>query len=206
MVVIVDYGMGNLRSIQKKLERIKIPATITSDPNIVSQASKIILPGVGHFGQGMTNLQKLNLIPILNQKVIRDKIPTLGICLGLQLLSQHSQEGDVDGLGYIDGSVVKFDFSRLSTPLSIPHVGYNNLTIHRQSPLLANIPPDTYFYFTHSYHLQTTNNSSVVATTSYGYDFPSIVQQDNIFATQFHPEKSHLIGLTIYKNFINQQP
>lgn len=203
MIVIVDYGMGNLRSIAKKLEMIKVKATISAKAEDIQQASKLIFPGVGHFGQGMKNIKELGLLPILNQKVLEDKTPILGVCLGMQLFADFSEEGDTQGLGWITGKVVRFNFADLPQRLSIPHVGWNTLNIQKDSMLLRGIDPKTRFYFTHSYHYRDIDPAQVVTTTPYGYEFPSIIQKDNIYGTQFHPEKSHLTGLDIYKNFVN---
>lgn len=202
MIVIVDYGMGNLRSIAKKLEMIKVKAIISSQPEDIRRASKLILPGVGHFGQGIKNIKESGLLPLLNKKVLEDKTPILGVCLGMQLFADSSEEGNASGLGWVHGKVVRFNFEALPGKLSIPHVGWNTIDIHRESILLKNIDPKTRFYFTHSYHYQGLDPACVVATTPYGYDFPTVIQQNNVYGTQFHPEKSHLIGLEIYKNFI----
>lgn len=204
MIVIVDYGMGNLRSVAKKLEMIKVKAVISSNPEDIDRADKLILPGVGHFAQGIKNIQEYGLLPALNKRVLENKIPVLGVCLGMQLFADHSEEGDAKGLGWIKGKVIRFNFDSLPGNLSIPHVGWNTIRIKQDSFLLKNIPPETRFYFTHSYHFDGVDPAAIIATTSYGYDFPSIIRQGNIYGTQFHPEKSHLTGLEIYRNFINE--
>ncbi len=203
MIVIVDYGMGNLRSILKKLEMIKVKAVISSAPEELSRAEKLILPGVGHFGQGIKNIKESGLLAVLNKKVMEEKTPILGVCLGMQLFAEFSEEGNAEGLGWIKAKVVRFNFDSLPQKLSIPHVGWNTIDIKQDSLLLRGMDPQTRFYFTHSYHFDGVDPAHVVATTPYGYDFPSILKQDNIYGTQFHPEKSHLTGLEIYRNFIN---
>lgn len=201
MIVIVDYGMGNLRSVLKKFEMIKVEAKISSSADEINQATKLVLPGVGHFAEGMKNIKEYGLLDVLQECVIKRQIPILGICLGMQLLGEWSEEGEVEGLGFLRGKVRRFNFEKFSTKLRIPHVGWNNIKIRRESPLLKNIPDGTRFYFTHSYHFTDTDENDIIATTDYGYDFPSIIGRGNIYGTQFHPEKSHLIGLDIYKNF-----
>jgi len=204
MIVIIDYGMGNLRSVQKAFERQRTEAKISSDIREIKNADKLILPGVGNFKRGMQHLREYNLIEILNEKVLVDKIPILGICLGIQLFSKHSQEGDVDGLGWIDAETVKIEFSEnYEKRLKIPHMGWNTLNIKKESQLFTNIKSTSAFYFVHSYHLKSHDSADVLATTNYGLEFVSAIQKDNIYGTQFHPEKSHINGLKILNNFNN---
>ncbi|MBI4234979.1 imidazole glycerol phosphate synthase subunit HisH [Candidatus Peregrinibacteria bacterium] len=205
MIVIVDFGMGNLRSILKKFEMIKVGAVISSKPEDILNAEKLVLPGVGNFGQGMKNIRQYGLLPVLERAILIKKIPILGVCLGMQLFAQFSEEGDCAGLGFIKGKITHFNFENLpqTQNLRIPHVGWNNIKIKKETDLLKNIPENTRFYFTHSYHYTNVAEENIIATTDYGYDFPSIIRQENIYGTQFHPEKSHLLGLEIYKNFIN---
>jgi glutamine amidotransferase len=200
--VIVDFGLGNLRTIQHKLMRIGIDSKISADPRDVEQAQVLVLPGVGHFGTGMNNLRQRGLIPVLNRKVLEEHTPIMGICLGMQLLSEWSEEGDVAGLGWIKGRTRRFRFDGLATPPKVPHVGWNTLMPVRSSPLLEGIPQTQRFYFTHSYHVCCSQPEDVLTTTNYGYDFVSVIHRDNIFGTQFHPEKSHRIGMEIMRNFI----
>lgn len=202
MIVIVDYGMGNLRSILKKCEMIKIKALVSSQPDDIERADKLIFPGVGHFAEGMKNIHDYGLLPILTKKVIEEKTPILGICLGMQLFAEWSEEGDVAGLGWIKGKIVRFHFDTLAERLNVPHVGWNTIEVKQpDSILLKGIDLKKRFYFTHSYHWEALEAASVVANTLYGYEFPSILQQENIYGTQFHPEKSHLKGLEIIRNF-----
>ena len=202
-VVIIDYNMGNLRSVQKAFEKVGCDAIISNDLNIIKNADKIVLPGVGAFKDGMKHLAKLNLIEILNEETIINKKPFLGICLGMQLLSKISYEnGQTDGLGWIDAEVIKFDFTTLDKKLKIPHVGWNNTNYKNDNKLFKKIPNNSDFYFVHSYHF-CTQEDVVTSTTDYGFDFVSSVNKDNIFAFQFHPEKSQTVGLKLIENFVN---
>jgi len=200
MIVIIDFGMGNLGSIKNMLEKIGTKVIISSKSKDIEKADKLILPGVGAFDNAMNNLQKLNLIPILNKKVLEDKIPILGICLGMQLLMEKSEEGKLKGLRWIKGEVIKFKFKGNS--LKTPHMGWNTLKILDKKSLFANNSKEVRFYFVHSYHVVCKNKENILATTNYGYDFTSAVHKGNIYGTQFHPEKSHKFGLKLLKNFI----
>ena len=192
--------MGNLRSVQKAFEKIGCEAIISNDIKIISNADKLVLPGVGAFKDGMRYLEELNLIKILNKKVIEDKTPLLGICLGMQLLANKSYEnGETLGLGWIDAEVVKFTFD--TQKLKIPHVGWNEILFqNEQNKLFANIDNHKDFYFVHSYYFKEKEKVSI-ATTDYGFEFTSAIAKNNIFAVQFHPEKSQTDGLQILKNF-----
>jgi imidazole glycerol-phosphate synthase subunit HisH len=201
-IVIVDYGMGNLRSIQAKIAMLKIDATISSDREVVLGARKLILPGVGHFGTGMKNLTERRLIAPLETKVLGEKTPVLGICLGMQLFGQRSDEGDTAGLRWLDAQAVRFQFAG-DQRLRVPHVGWN--TLHPTaagSLLLQGVPADAAFYFSHSYCVTAADASIVAATTTYGADFVSMVRKGNLYGTQFHPEKSRASGLRIIENFL----
>lgn len=202
MVVIVDYGIGNLRSVLHKLSKAKIEAEISSDVGQIEQAEKIIFPGVGAFSAGMKNLASYGLVSILNKKVLEDKTPILGICLGMQLFATSSEEGDIPGLGWLDAEVRKFHFTENENKLRVPHVGWNIIEARRDSVLFQGIPEGQRFYFTHSYHIHCNDAGDIAASTNYGYAFPSIVQRDNIYGVQFHPEKSHRRGIEIVKNFV----
>jgi glutamine amidotransferase len=201
MIVIIDYGAGNLRSLFSKVQEIDSNVMLTSNPKDVERADKILLPGVGFFASAIENLRKYDFVPVLNKKVIEEKTPFLGICLGMQLLTKRSEEGNAKGLGWIDAETKKFKFSE-NNSLKIPHMGWNNLIVKKQSPLLQDVPEDFLFYFTHSYNVQCNDKSDIVATTKYGYEFVSIIQKDNICGVQFHPEKSHLKGMKIIENFL----
>jgi glutamine amidotransferase len=201
-IVIIDYGMGNLRSVQKKFGHIGIPALISSDQKTILEADKLILPGVGHFASGMQNLRSLGLLDSLNEFVQVKKKPILGICLGLQLFASHSEEGDCEGLGWIDATVTRF---RVSDPLlyKIPHIGWNALEFKKESLLSNGIGHLSSFYFVHSFHLVCNEEKDILSMTVYDYPFASSVQKENIFGTQFHPEKSHDQGEIMLGNFAN---
>jgi len=200
MIVIVDYGMGNLRSVEKALISLGETPVITNSIEIIKKSDKIILPGVGHFKQGMENLHKLNLIDTLNKKVLLHKTPILGICLGMQLMSNYSEEGNTKGLGWVDSNTIKFNFP--NNKLKVPHMGWNSLNIKKNKSLVDGVCSEDIFYFVHSYYITCNNEDDIVATTNYGIDFVSAIQKDNIYATQFHPEKSHDSGFKIIVNFL----
>ena len=196
MITIINYGMGNLRSVQKGFEKVGFPAIVTNKPEGILKASKIVLPGVGAFKQAMESLSNLNLIdPLIS--MIKKGTPYLGICLGLQLLFTESKEfGDYNGLNLIKGKVKKFP-----SKVKIPHMGWNSINITKKSPLYKSINNKTYFYFVHSYYADPVDRDNILSSTEYGIKFTSAIAVDNIFATQFHPEKSQLEGLKILKNF-----
>ncbi len=199
-IVVIDYGLGNLRSVTKALEAVGAKAELSSDPERVVSAKGVVLPGVGAFSAGMENLQSLGLIPAVNQRIADGK-PLLGICLGLQLLFTVSEEhGLHDGLNAISGRVVKF-----VGDLKIPHMGWNTIRPVRRSSaahLFNGIPDESFFYFVHSYYVVPDDKSIVAATTEYGVEFASAVARDNLFGVQFHPEKSGDLGLKVLENFV----
>ncbi len=203
MIAIIDYGMGNLRSVQKGFEKVGYEAVVTGDPKVVLEADRIVLPGVGAFPDCMRNLEQGGFVePIL--KVLRDGRPFLGICLGLQLLFTESEEFGVHkGLDVIPGRVVRFPdgMTEDDEELKVPHMGWNQVSIKRCPPAFNGISDGTNFYFVHSFYVQPEDPSVVATTTSYGFEFCSSVWKDNIVATQFHPEKSQDKGLAILKNF-----
>jgi len=203
MLVIVDYGLGNLRSILNKLKRLEIDAVLSSDRDQIRKADKLILPGVGFFAAGMNNLYEYDLVEVLEQKVLKEETPILGICLGMQLFAGFSEEGNCKGLGWIEGEITKFDFEGYSPKPKVPHVGWNTIKIKKESILLDGLEEDSRFYFTHSYFFNCFDQQDNYAETSYGVDFTSIVVKKNIYGTQFHPEKSHGYGIKIIQNFVN---
>lgn len=203
MLVVVDCGIGNLGSILNMLKRIGVKATVSSDPGTIQAAEKLFLPGVGAFDAGMDALNQSGLVPVLSQKVLKDKTPVLGICLGMQLLTQKSEEGKLPGLGWIQGETVRFKFNS-ETGLKIPHMGWNRVSIQQEDPLFSDMPHDPRFYFVHSYHVVCQNPSDVAARTSYGYDFASAVAKENVYGVQFHPEKSHSFGMKLLENFVKK--
>ena len=202
MIVIIDYGMGNIGSLQNMIKKAGGTSTISSNARDIENAEKLILPGVGAFDNGMTNLQKLGLINVLNKKAVVEKTPILGVCLGMQLLTKSSEEGVLSGLGWLNAKTVKFKFTGDSKKLKLPHMGWNTITIRKESLLFNGMYEDARFYFVHSYHLVCEDESDILTTTNYGYDFVSAVEKGNIFGVQFHPEKSHKYGLKLIKNFL----
>jgi len=203
MIAIIDYGMGNLRSVQKGFEKVGFDAVVTSDPKVLLEAERVVLPGVGAFRDCMNNLEQGGFIdPIL--KVIQDGKPFLGICLGLQLLFTESEEfGRHRGLNVIPGQVLRFPegMAEAGEGLKVPHMGWNQLAIKRTPPAFEGVEQGTNVYFVHSYYVKPDDYAVVAATTSYGIEFCSAIWRDNIVATQFHPEKSQDKGLAILKNF-----
>lgn len=203
MIVIIDYGMGNVGSIFNMLKKIGSQATISADPDEIMKADKLILPGVGAFDQGMMNLTERNLIPILNSKIVDNRCPVLGICLGMQLLSNRSEEGQLPGLGWIASEAKKFKFHSETMSLKVPHMGWNEVRLHDKSTLFKGFDEPFRFYFVHSYHVCCERAEDVLATSHYGYEFTAAVRKGNIMGTQFHPEKSHRYGMQLLQNFAN---
>lgn len=203
MIAIVDYGMGNLRSVQKGFERAGFSALISRDPNVLAQAEKIVLPGVGAFADAMAELRRCELVEPLLEAIEQNK-PFLGICLGLQLLFEESAEGAEPGapgprgLGVLPGKVVRFDLPR---PWKVPHMGWNQVRIRHRAPLLTSLEDDAYFYFVHSYYVVPDDPGVVALECDYGGPFCAMVWRDNLFATQFHPEKSQACGLRLLEHF-----
>jgi imidazole glycerol-phosphate synthase subunit HisH len=204
MIAIIDYGMGNLRSVQKGFERMGREAVVTRDPRMILDAGKVVLPGVGAFPDCMRNLEEYGLIDAVQKSIAAGK-PFLGICLGLQLLFTESEEfGISKGLDIIKGRVVRFKGAEFKD-LKIPHMGWNSASITRRPPAMADVPDNNYFYFVHSFHVVPEDKGVVATTTNYGIDFISSIWKDNIFAVQFHPEKSQALGLSILKRFGEQK-
>ena len=206
MIVIVDYGMGNLHSVQKGFERVGFPAQVTQDANLIRRAAGLVLPGVGAFKRAMENLHARDLEKPILQYLDSGK-PFLGICLGLQLLFSESEEfGSERGLGVFKGRVVRFPASgsdawQSREPFKVPHMGWNAIQIRKQTPALEGIAEGTHFYFVHSYYPVPADSGIVATTTEYGLAFVSSVSQGKLYACQFHPEKSQSAGLKILKNF-----
>jgi glutamine amidotransferase len=199
MLAVIDYGLGNLRSICAALERLDVPYQRTADPVAIRAADALIIPGVGAFRDGMRNLEALGLTTVLSSVVLEDRRPVLGICLGFQLMSREGFEfGRAEGLGWLDAQVVRMESKG---DHRIPHVGWNDCVRKRQSPLFEDVPDDALFYFTHSYHVECRDSTDVIATSDHGHPFVAAVQRGHIFGTQFHPEKSQSHGLTVLKNF-----
>ena len=196
-IVIVDYGMGNLRSVEKAFEKAGARVAVSAKPSEIRDADKLVVPGVGAFGHAMRELKKRGLIGPIREK-IESGAPYLGLCLGLQLLFSSSEEGSEKGLGILRGSVRKFKGS-----MKVPHMGWNSLKFSEKNcPIFKGVGPRDYFYFVHSFYAVPEKKTDVVATTSYGKPFCSAVWKDNIFATQFHPEKSQMVGARVIRNFV----
>jgi glutamine amidotransferase len=202
MVTIINYGSGNVRAIANIYDHLKIRNKIIDDVNeFPKETTKIILPGVGSFDETMKNLNESGFRVLLDEKVLIKKVPLLGICVGMQILSEASEEGDLPGLGWIKGCVKKFDINRLTFLPKIPHMGWNSINPVANSRLLEHIDIETGFYFLHSYYFDCINSSYSLTTTEYGTNFVSSIQHENIIGTQFHPEKSHKNGIQFLKNF-----
>ncbi|HXY61833.1 MAG TPA: imidazole glycerol phosphate synthase subunit HisH [Nitrospirota bacterium] len=204
MIAIIDYGMGNLRSVQKGFERTGHEAVVTSDAKTILSASKVVLPGVGAFPDCMRNLREYGLVDVVHESINSGK-PFLGICLGLQLLFTESEEfGISKGLDIIKGRVIRFKGPEFRH-LKIPHMGWNSISINRHAPALQDVPDDSYVYFVHSFHVVPDDKSVIATSTLYGFEFVSSIWKDNVFAVQFHPEKSQVLGLSILKRFGEQK-
>lgn len=200
MITIVDYGLGNLGSIVNMLKRIGVKSHVTSELSQISSAEKILLPGVGSFDHAINEINQRGLLDVLNTKALIDKVPFLGVCLGMQLLTNSSEEGVLPGLGYINAKTVKFSFKE--EKLKIPHMGWNSIKLFTPSQLTMDMEIEEFrFYFVHSYYVKCENQENSIAKTMYGFQFDSMIQKENIFGAQFHPEKSHRFGMKLFLNF-----
>ncbi len=199
-IAVVDYGLGNTGSVLNMLRYLDIKAGLCADFNDLKRASHIILPGVGAFDQGMKNLKNSGMDEMLYEMILIRKIPVLGICLGMQLLTMRSAEGTNAGLGWLNANTISFEQS-YSAQLRIPHTGWNTVKPSEKSVLLKDMPEDARFYFVHSYHVQSHDTEIVAGKTFYGGWFDSVIEHENIFGCQFHPEKSHRFGMSVFKNF-----
>ena len=207
MIAVIDYGMGNLRSVQKALEHVGAKVIVTNDPKLIISADSVVLPGVGAFKDCMANLTQLKLVDPI-RKFIDGGKPFLGICLGLQVLFEESEEyGPVAGLGILPGKVLKFTSASSETkdgpPIKIPHIGWNNIEVKKKVPLFDKLGTESYFYFVHSYYVVPEDQSMVATVTNYGVEFVSGIQYRNIYAFQFHTEKSQTVGLSLLERFSN---
>lgn len=202
-ITIIDYGIGNLGSVYNMLKKVGAKVNVTADKRIIEKTHKIVLPGVGSFDYAIENLNKSGLFELLNYKVIDEKAPILGICLGMQLLFESSEEGSLPGFGWIAGTTRKFQFTNPETRfLKIPHMGWNSISQQRKSALLFNSDFNSRYYFVHSYYVVCSDNADIIAKTNYGINFTSVVEHQNILGVQFHPEKSHTFGKQLLKNFM----
>ena len=206
MIVIVDYGMGNLASIANMLKKAGVPAMISSTPETIENAVGLILPGVGAFDAGMENLVGRGLVDPLRRAVLDRSTPILGLCLGMQLMTRRSAEGRVPGLAWFDAETVRFDVSGRSDDLKVPHMGWNTIRFCKESPLREDLDASSRFYFVHSFHVVCSAQEDVLGWTRYGYEFASAIARGNIMGVQFHPEKSHRFGLQLLRNFAASVP
>jgi glutamine amidotransferase len=206
MISVIDYGVGNLGSILNMFKKIGVPTQVTSRVADVAGATKLVLPGVGAFDSGMRKLEESGLVPVLNRRVLEARVPVLGICLGMQLLSSGSEEGQLPGLGWLDAETIRFDFGGGSAGLRIPHMGWNVLRVVQSHPMLAGLEHASRFYFVHSYHLRCRDRTDVIGETTYGAPFASVVGRRNVVGVQFHPEKSHRFGMQLLRNFAQWTP
>lgn len=200
MLVIVNYGVGNLTSILNMHKRIGVEACVSGDKSVIAKADKLLLPGVGHFDACMKNFNASGLRSIVEERIVQDKIPTLGICVGAQMLTRGSEEGTEKGLALVMADTVRFRFPEGDVH-KVPHMGWTDLNPVRLSPLWDNLPDEPRFYFAHSYHFRFDNNEVVIGSCHYGYEFPCAFQKENVYALQFHPEKSHRYGMKVLENF-----
>ncbi len=200
MLVIVDYGVGNVGSIGNMLRKLGHNVEVSSSPEVVFSADRLILPGVGAFNRGMQNLHKSGLLPILQQRVGEHGIPILGICLGAQLMTQGSEEGTEPGLGWVLGRTIRF-FSQEPHPLKVPSMGWHEVTFGEPNPLFDGFEGIPRFYFVHSYHFDLQHSRDVIGWSTYGYRFAAAFAAGNVFGVQFHPEKSHRFGMRVLDNF-----
>jgi len=206
MIKVLDYGMGNTASMLNMIRKAGGQAKLCSNPKEFCSATMIILPGVGAFDNGIEKLTNSGLLEALKQKVLEDKVPFLGVCLGMQLLFDKSEEGKLPGLGWIKGDVTRFDFSSIQSNgrLKVPHMGWNVVNPKTYDNLFAGLEDEARFYFVHSYHVNCSDPSDILATANYGYEFICSVRHENIWGAQFHPEKSHRFGVQFFKNFLKK--
>lgn len=198
----MDYGVGNLGSIKNMIKKLGHEAIITQNKKEIESAEKIILPGVGAFDYGMNQLVKAGLIEVLNKKVLNDKVPVLGVCLGAQIMCKSSEEGDALGLGWVDATVHRFPNFSKGIKYTVPHMGWDDVSFNKQTVLSTGLGIDTRFYFVHSYYIKCKNPKNVLCSNSYSAEYHSAFEHENIIGVQYHPEKSHKFGFQFYKNFI----
>jgi imidazole glycerol-phosphate synthase subunit HisH len=201
MIAVIDYGVGNLGSIQNMLRKAGATAVVTRDADAIRAADKLILPGVGHFDYGMKMLHETGLVPLLNERVVEHKVPILGICLGMQLLGKGSEEGAAPGLGWIDARCIRFRPEQMDARLKVPHMGWTDIHPTQEDILFQEMHAEPRFYFVHTYHLVCERKEEVIAEARYGYPFVCAVRHGHVAGVQFHPEKSHKFGLRLLRNF-----
>lgn len=200
LITIVDYGMGNIGSIANMIKKIGCQYQVANNEETLKNAKKIILPGVGAFDQGMLNLRNRGMLETLNELVLEDGIPILGICLGMQLMTRKSEEGNEKGLSWFNAETVRFNFSD-NNKLKVPHMGWNEIKQKKKNLLLDGLPENPIFYFVHSYYVVCNDKADILATTRHGIEYTSIICRDHMYGAQFHPEKSHKYGLSLLSNF-----
>lgn len=200
-VVVIDYGIGNVGSIINMLKKIGVHSVVSGDARMIEVARKLILPGVGAFDKGMSQLHNSGLVPLLHHKVVEQKTPVLGICLGMQLMTIGSEEGQMPGLGWIDATTIRFDFSATAARPKVPHMGWNELAVKTDHSMFRGMETSPRFYFVHSYHVICKQEQDVIATTTHGYSFVSVFARGCLTGVQFHPEKSHKYGMMLLQNW-----
>ena len=203
MIYIIDYGLGNLGAFHNIFKRLNIETKFAKNCDDLVDVDKIILPGVGAFDHAMKLLNASGMREKLDQLVLVDKVPAIGICVGMQILGESSEEGNLKGLGWIKGIVRKFDMSSIEYHTKLPHMGWNNINIIQNNPLFKNLNSNALFYFLHSYYFECNNKQDIIAKSQYGNDFSCVINRRNIYGVQFHPEKSHQSGITLLNNFSN---
>lgn len=203
MITIIDYGSGNIKAIANIYEKLKVPYTIASIPEQVIGAKKIFLPGVGAFDETISKLDSTGFRQVLDKEVLENKVPIMGICVGMQILADSSEEGTCKGLGYIKGKVKKINPNLILQKPKLPHLGWNSIEVLKNNELLKDIDPVFGFYFLHTYYFECEDKNNILATTNYGATFASAVYRENVFGIQFHPEKSHNNGVKLLHNFAN---
>jgi len=203
MIALIDYGSGNINAIANIYKRLNIEFEATKDPDRLKKAKKLILPGVGDFDETMELLNNLGVVNALNELVVEKKIPILGVCVGMQILGESSEEGKIKGFGWIKGNVRKIDESLLKTKPHLPHMGWNTVNPVKKDPVFDNVNKNNGFYFLHSYYFDCQNQEDILATSDYGKTFASAIRHENVYGFQFHPEKSHQNGVELFKNFAN---
>ena len=205
MITIIDYGLGNIKAFVNIYDRLNIQTRIARQAEDIKNSSKLILPGVGAFDYAMSQLNRSGMRDEIEKQVLVKKIPIMGICVGMQILAKSSDEGELPGLGWIDGKVKKIESSMITDKIMLPHMGWNTIRPVNNSPLMAGFSDQSRFYFLHSYYFIANNQNDIISTTNYGFDYSSGVNYSNIFGIQFHPEKSHLNGIQLLQNFANYQ-
>lgn len=201
MITIVDYGLGNIKAFENVYRKLDVPVKIAKNAADLNSATKLILPGVGAFDHAMSKLLKSGMRTRLDELVIKYKIPVMGICVGMQMLANSSEEGVLPGLGWVDGIVKKFDVSKIHSSTRLPHMGWNDVQPTTQNPLFKNLTTNSKFYFLHSYYFKCFQSADEIAVSHYGCDFTCAINYENIFGVQFHPEKSHSCGIKLLENF-----